>query len=259
MPEGDTVRHAANQIRAVLDGVVPDRIETPQRRHAKDRWPEKLAGSAVKAVDTHGKHLFIRFDNGYAIHSHLGMVGSWRVYDTGEHWKKSASRAWLVIEAQGCEAVQFDGPTLDLLTDLRTRSDQRLAGLGPDVLADAGFDQATFLRRLRADDPARGIGDALLDQRTLAGIGNIWRAEGCWEAGLDPWRPLGQISDEQALAIVDAIRPRMQRSAELGPKSIEPRVYGRAGRSCPRCGGRIQARGQGEANRRTYWCPGCQA
>jgi endonuclease-8 len=224
----------------------------------RERWSERLAGQTVTAVETHGKHLFIRFDGGLALHSHLGMTGSWGVFEPGRRWYRSPTRAWLVIRARGHEVVQFDGPLLELMTDLRTRSDQRLARLGPDVLADA-FDGATFLGRLRADDQTRSIGDALLDQRTIAGIGNIWRAEGCWEAAVDPWRPLASVTDDEALAIVAAIRPRMLRSAELGPKSIEPRIYGRSGRPCPRCGERVRARGQGDANRRSYWCPGCQA
>jgi endonuclease-8 len=154
--------------------------------------------------------------------------------------------------------LERDGPLLELITDGRTRFDQRLAGLGPDVLADA-FDADRFRARLRSDDPTRPFGDALLDQRNVAGIGNIWKAEGCWEAGVSPWRAVGAVDDEQALAVVDAVRPRMLRSASIGPRAIEPRVYGRAGRPCPRCGANIRARGQGDANRTTYWCPGCQS
>jgi endonuclease-8 len=158
----------------------------------------------------------------------------------------------------GHDVVQFDGPLLELLTEGRTRFDHRLAGLGPDVLSDQ-FDEPEFLRRLRGDDPSRAIGDALLDQRTVAGIGNIWKAEGCWEAALSPWRPLRTVSESEALAIINGLRPRMQRSAREGPRMIEPRVYMRAGRPCPRCGSPIRSREQGDANRTTYWCPGCQA
>ena len=107
----------------------------------------------------------------------------------GRRWRRSPRRAWLVLRAGGYEVVEFDGPMLELLTEGRTRFDQRLAALGPDVLADE-FDRARFLARLRADDQTREIGDALLDQTLLAGIGNIWKAEGCWEARIDPWRAL---------------------------------------------------------------------
>jgi len=257
MPEGDTIAYAANRMRPVLEGRVPDEILTPQPRHALDRWPSRLEGRAVRSVDTHGKHLFLRFEGDLVLHSHLGMVGVWGVYGPGRRWGRSARRAWIVLRAGGHEVVEFDGPLLELLTEGRTRLDQRLSALGPDVL-DVPFDMAGFLKRLRSDDPTRPLGDALLDQRNVAGIGNIWKAEGCWEAGVDPWRALGNVDDSEVVAIIEAVRPRMRRSALEGPRAIEPRVYRLAGRPCPRCGARISARGQGEANRTTYWCPGCQ-
>jgi endonuclease VIII len=258
VPEGDTIAYAANRIRPVLAGRVPDEILTPQRRHALDRWPTRLAGRAVASVDTHGKHLFLRFEGDLVLHSHLGMRGAWQVYRAGRRWSRSPRQAWIVLRAQEREVVEFDGPTLELLTEGRTRFDQRLSALGPDVLAQC-FGRERFLARLRSDDPTRSIGDALLDQRNLAGIGNIWKAEGCWDGGVDPWRRVASVTDTDAVAIVEALRPRMQRSAEEGPRAIQPRVYGKAGRPCPRCGGTIRSRGQGDANRTTYWCPGCQS
>jgi endonuclease-8 len=260
MPEGDTIAYAANRIRPVLQGRVPDEIETPQPRHALDRWPSRLEGRAVRSVDTHGKHLFLRFEGDLVLHSHLGMTGMWGVYGpgrTGSRRARSARRAWIVLRAVGHEVVEFDGPLLELITEGRTRFDQRLAALGPDVLA-AEFDRGRFLARLRADDPTRFIGDALLDQRNVAGIGNIWKAEGCWEAAIDPWRSVSAVTNDEAVAIIEAMRPRMQRSATLGHRAIQARVYGHAGRACPRCGEAFVARGQGDANRTTYWCPGCQ-
>jgi endonuclease VIII len=257
MPEGDTIAWAANRIRPVLEGRVPDSIETPQPRHARDRWPERLAGREVRRVDTHGKHLMLRFAGGLTVHSHLRMTGAWGVYGPGRRWGRAPSRAWLVLRSGETEVVQFDGPVLELMTDGRTRFDQRIAGLGPDVLADE-FDAPRFLARLRRDDPTRAIGDAILDQKTVAGIGNLWKAEGCWEAGVDPWRAIRTASDEEAVAIVEGMRPRMQLSAREGPRSISARVYGKRGQPCPRCGTAIQARGQGDDNRLTYWCPGCQ-
>jgi endonuclease-8 len=257
MPEGDTILYAANRIRPVLEGRVPDEIRTPQPRHALDRWPARLSGRTLTAVETHGKHLFLHFEGDLVIHSHLGMTGAWRVFSGGRRWRRSRSSAWLVLAAGDDEVAEFNGPLLELLTEGRRRFDQRLAALGPDVLAEE-FDSGRFLRRLRADDPTRGIGDALLDQTTVAGIGNIWKAEGCWEAGLDPWRPTGRVSDAEALAVIEAIRPRMFRSGTEGHRTIAPRVYKHAGRPCPRCGARIVAQGQGDANRTTYWCPGCQ-
>ena len=244
-------------MRPVLEGQVPDQIRTPHPRHAMDRWPQRLAGRVVTEIATHGKHLFLRFDGDLTIHSHLRMTGSWGVYAPGRRWRRSPRRAWLILEHAGHQVVQFDGPVLELLTESRTRFDQRLASLGPDVLAQS-FDLRRFLARLRADDYTRGIGDALLDQRNVAGIGNIWKSEGCWEAAVDPWRAVKDVTDSEAAAIIDGVRPRMLHSARTGRMSDEPRVFRRAGRPCPRCGGRIRARGQGEDNRTTFWCPDCQ-
>ena len=254
MPEGDTIHYAANRIRPILEGHVPDALETLHPRFSRDRWPERLAGQEVRSVDAHGKHLFIRFANDLTIHSHLRMTGSWRVLDAD---RRPSRAAWLSIRRGDKAVVQFKGPVLELMTDSRTRIDQRIAGLGPDVLAET-FDYARFLRRLREDDTTRPIGDAVLDQRTVAGIGNLWKAEACWEAQIDPWRRTGDTTDEEATAIVDAARPRMQESARLGKTTRGPQVYNKAGRPCPRCGARIEARGQWEDNRTTFWCPGCQ-
>ncbi len=260
MPEGDTIHHAANRIRPLLAGTVPDAIATPHPRLAADRWPQRLEGRAVTSVEAHGKHLFLTFEGGLTIHSHLRMTGAWRVHRDGERWSRARRRAWLHLRAGDHDIVQFDGPVLELLTDLRRRNDPRLRELGPDIVAADAFDEARFLARLRADDPTRPIGDALLDQRTVAGIGNIWRSEACFLAAIDPWRATATVGDEEALAIVRAVRPPMQQSARDGRLARPRNVYGRAGRPCPRCGQTtIRAAGQGDDNRTTYWCPACQS
>jgi endonuclease VIII len=257
MPEGDTIHHAAHRMRPVLEGRVPDELATPHPRFGADRWPEKLAGRAIEAVDAHGKHLFLRFEGERVIHSHLRMTGAWGVYRDGQRWGRSPRRAWLVLRAGGHTVVQFDGPVLELMTAARVRFDQRIAGLGPDILAPE-LDEGRFLTRLREDDPTRPIGDALLDQRTVAGLGTIWRTEGCFAARVDPWRATNAVGDDEALAVIEAVRPRMARSATDGFDRGDIAVYGKPGQPCPRCGTRIRSNGQGENNRRTYWCPGCQ-
>ncbi|MBI5106177.1 MAG: Fpg/Nei family DNA glycosylase [Solirubrobacterales bacterium] len=258
MPEGDTIHYAANRIRPVLLGGVPDEVRTPHPRFRMDRWPERLAGRAVEAVEAHGKHLFLRFEGDLTIHSHLRMTGSWRVHAEGRRWGRSPRRAWLVLHARGHDVVQFDGPVLDLLTESRRRFDHRIRMLGPDIIKD-DFDEQTVLRRLREDDPTRPIGDALLDQRTVAGIGNLWKVESCFLARVDPWRPAGTVPDDEVLRILREARPRMQESARTGMQSRYKAIYGKAGVLCPRCGeDRIRQRGQGDDNRLTYWCPTCQ-
>jgi endonuclease-8 len=176
---------------------------------------------------------------------------------TGTRWPRARRRAWLTIRRGDRMVVQFDGPVLELMTDGRTRFDQRIAGLGPDIVAEA-FDEARVLRRLREDDPTRPIGDALLDQKTVAGIGNLWKIEGCWLAGIDPWRPAGMVGDDEVLAILRAVRPRMQQSARDGMQDRFKTIYGAAGRPCPRCGTLIRSRAMGDGGRMTWWCPGCQ-
>ncbi len=245
-------------------------VETPHPRHGEDRWPERLGGRAVRRVDAHGKHLFLRFDGDLTLHSHLRMTGKWGVYRRGERWRRAPRRAWLVIRTEEHEVVQFDGPVLELMTEGRTRFDQRLAALGPDVIRD-DFSPDRFLARLREDDPGRGIGDALLDQRNVAGFGNVWKSEGCFLAGIDPWRATRAVTDEEALRIVERSRPLMRLSAEHGGRIVTvdpPRgrparrsscwVYKRAGLPCRRCGTLVRSRGQGDDNRTTFWCPQCQ-
>jgi endonuclease-8 len=258
MPEGDTIHNAANRIRPVLAGRVPDLIETPQRRHALDRWPQRLAGRQIEAVDAYGKHLFLRFEGELVLHSHLGMTGSWAVRDCSDGAaRKPGARAWLVLRCEASEVVQLGGPTLELLTALRARIDPRLAGLGPDIIGER-FDARLAIRRLRETEPERTIGEALLDQRVLAGIGNIWKSESCFAAGVDPWRAATQTSDAELHEILRFARRQMSESARHGFTARPRAVYRRAGEPCPRCRGRVRSRGQGDQNRTTYWCPGCQ-
>jgi len=257
MPEGDTIHHAAKRVGAALTGRDIRSVETPHPRTRGERWPQRLDGRGVRSVDAHGKHLFIRFEGDLTLHSHLRMTGKWGVYRAGERWRRARRRAWLVIRTADHEVVQFDGPVLELTTDSRTRFDPHLAGLGPDVLAPE-FDASTFLTRVREDDQTRGIGETLLDQRNLAGIGNIWKAESCFLAGLDPWKPAAQVDDDKLLELVRNVRPLMAESVQRG-RPGKPWVYERAGLPCRRCGTLIRARGQGDDNRTTFWCPGCQS
>lgn len=284
MPEGDTIHNAALRVGGALVGREILEIETPHPRHQTGRWPERLAGRAVRSVDARGKHLFVRFEGDLTLHSHLRMGGKWGVYERGRRWTRSPRRAWLIIRTAAHDVVQFDGPVLELMTDSRTRFDQLLAGLGPDIVADE-FDEDVYVRRVREDDQTRAIGVALLDQRNVAGIGNIWKSEGCFMARIDPWRRTTDVSDDELRAIARAIRPEIRASAGRGgptvtyrPKAAAPDssahraprrpedrdrragtwVYDRAGLPCRVCATPILARGQGDDNRTTYWCPTCQ-
>jgi endonuclease VIII len=257
MPEGDTIHHAAARIRAVLAERVPEEILTPHPRHAAERWPQRLHGRRVRAVDAHGKHLFVRFEGELTLHSHLRMTGAWDIHRAGRRWRRGAHRAWLVLRCEGWEVVEFDGPVLELMRDSRTRTDPRLTALGQDIIGER-FDAERFLARLRRDDPRRPIGDALLDQRILAGIGNVWKSETCFAVAVDPWRPIAAVRDEEALALARFARENMLISAHEGFAARPRGVYKRIGLPCERCRTPIRGRGQGEDNRLTYWCPGCQ-
>jgi endonuclease-8 len=257
MPEGDTIHYAATRIRAVLAGRVPDEILTPQPRHVLDRWPQRLAARAVRSVDAHGKHLFVRFEGDLTLHSHLRMTGAWSVSHRGQRWRRAARRAWLILRSGEWEVVEFDGPVLELMRDSRTRFDRHLAALGPDILGES-FELESFLTRLRAGDQTRAIGDALLDQQLVAGIGNVWKSETCFALGVDPWRTLARVRDDEIAALVSFAREGMRESAREGPRTRPRAVYKRAGLPCARCGAPIRQRGQGENNRITFWCPGCQ-
>src|SRR4051794_3815622 len=131
MPEGDTIHHAANRIRPVLAGHVPDELETPHPRFGRDRWPERLAGRTVTSVDAHGKHLFLRFEGGLTIHSHLRMTGSWRVLERGGRWPRSPRSAWLVLRRGGRGGGAVNGPGVELVAGSRPRLRQRPAGARP--------------------------------------------------------------------------------------------------------------------------------
>ncbi|HEX8927939.1 MAG TPA: zinc finger domain-containing protein, partial [Actinomycetota bacterium] len=184
--------------------------------------------------------------------------------------RKPRAAAWAVLRGEEWEAVQFGGPTLRVLRGSALRLDPQLAGLGPDVLAE-DFDLGAAVRSLRgatalgsshhaerdAHVPGPGLGAALLDQGRIAGIGNIFKSEACFAARLDPWRPVGDLSDAELGRVLTAAR-RLMQAAVAGGR--HPRaVYRRAGKPCPACGTPIASRGQGDANRTTYWCPRCQA
>jgi endonuclease-8 len=257
MPEGDTILSIARTLRPVLVDRELTGIETPKRRHALDRWPEKLAGARVKAIHTHGKHLFLRFDNDLTIHSHLRMSGRWRVFDRGWHGAPRARSAWLIFETETQCVVQFNGPILELKRTSRTNFDPYLRRLGPDILASE-LDWPRIYARLRSDDPTRPVGDALLDQRTLAGIGNLWKNESLYACRIDPWRQLAEVGDNELEQVIRCARDLMMREVRRGGRLAGGEVFEQSGKGCRRCGEIIRRRGQWDENRMTYWCPGCQ-
>jgi endonuclease VIII len=257
MPEGDTILSIARTLEPVLVDQPLELVATPQARHRLDLWPEKLGDARISEIDTHGKHLFLRFDNDLTIHSHLRMSGRWRVFDRGWDWGRRSRSAWLVFETATQTVVQFNGPLLELKRSSRTRFDPYLRRLGPDILSEQ-LDWPAIHARLRSDDPTRPIGDALLDQRTLAGIGNLWKNESLYAQSIDPWRSLAEVSDEELERVVRCAREMMMREVHHGGRLAGGEVFEQGGKGCRRCGTRIRVRGQWDENRMTYWCPSCQ-
>jgi endonuclease-8 len=251
MAEGDTILRAARRLDAALAGEAVA-VSTPNPRGRAARV-ERLDGRRLDAVESHGKNLMLHFGD-LVLHSHMGMDGSWHLYPRGAPWRKPRRSAWAVLAGERQEAVQFGGPTLRLIASDRLRRDPQLARLGPDILAPE-LDLGAILQGLRGD-PGRDLGNALLDQTLVAGIGNIFKSEACFAARVDPWRPVGEVDDEELRAVLLAAREQMLAAVADGRHTYA--VY-RARRPCPVCHGRISSRGQGDANRTTYWCPHCQA
>jgi endonuclease-8 len=250
--EGDTILRLARRFEATLVGeTVAAAAPNPRGKAA---GVERLDGRRLERVEARGKHLMLGFGE-VSLHSHLGMSGGWHFYKTGARWHRPRSSAWAVLSGGGWEAVQFGGPTLRVAPTVQLNRDPRLARLGPDVLGDE-FDPDAVIAAMRAD-PSRGLGDALLDQRLVAGIGNIFKSEACFAARIDPWRPVGDLSDEELRSVLTAAREQMQAAVESGGRHSF-RIYRRRQGACPRCRGPVSSRGQGDDNRTTYWCPRCQ-
>jgi len=252
--EGDSVLRLARRLDAALAGSAVS-VRTPGPRRPAGLPPSAIDGHLLERAESRGKHLLIHFEGGSVLHTHMGMRGSWDVHESGRRWRRPASQAWIALAANGTEAVNFGGSTMRIARESQLARDPRLARLGPDILAE-DFDAAAAAPRLRSAGPELGLGEALLGQRLVAGIGNIFRSEGCFEAGLDPNAPVGPLSDEQLTRVLEETRTLMLEAVETGRQPS--RVYRRAGRPCPRCGEPIRSRAQGDSARVSYWCPRCQ-
>jgi endonuclease VIII len=252
MPEGDTIHRAARHLNAALGGREIALAEAPDPRSPIHRRATELRGHVLERVEARGKHLLAHFSGGLAIHSHLGINGRWRISADG---RRPVGRSWLVLASGRAVAAQSQGKLLRLVSESRLRNDPGLMQLGPDPLR-AGFDAERVARRLRDAGAGREVGDALLDQRIVAGIGNAIRNEACFAARISPWRRVEELETGEAVRLLTESERIMRVSLARGrrPRSI----YGDTRRGCPACGGRISSRGQGDANRIAYWCPACQ-
>ena len=258
MPEGDAVWRTARRLDQALSGreLVRTDFRVPQHATAD------LTGGEVVETVSRGKHLLtrIRHDRDWTLHTHLKMEGSWRVYRPGERWSKPGHLARVVLDVGSRSAVGFQLGMVDLLP--REREDDVVGHLGPDLLGP-DWDEQEAVRRLTAD-PGRPLGEALLDQRNLAGIGTIYRTELCFLTGYDPRTPVGAVADPlRMVRLAHSLLQQNRHIPQICTTGDKRRghslwIYGRRHEGCPRCGTPVEHAELGEPARVAYWCPSCQ-
>jgi endonuclease VIII len=258
VPEGDTVWLAGYRLRKALTGERITRSDFRVPRYAT----ADLSGRRILDISSRGKHLLWRLEEGLTLHSHFKMDGSWHLYRRGQRWRSPSFQARVVLDTQRWQAVGFRLAVLDLIpTD---RESDVVGHLGPDLLGE-DWDPAEAVRNLgaRANVP---IGEALLDQSIVAGLGNVYRSELCFLWGVDPWTPVAEVSDLPGL--VDLARRVLQANRHSGRQVTTGvdrpgrtrYVYGRGGKACRRCGTPVRRTDQASygLKRVIYWCPSCQ-
>jgi endonuclease-8 len=273
MPEGDTIHRAAETLHRALAGKVVMRFESVLPALTRVHEDTPLTGRTVEEVRARGKHLLLRFSGGHVLRTHMRMNGSWHIYRPGERWQRARRDMRIVIATADYEAVAFNVPVAELLTERTLFRHPELRALGPDLLED-DFDRREAGRRLAAKASVP-IADALLNQQVMAGIGNVYKSEVLFACGVNPFMVVGQLSETQIDRLIDTARQylRVNASGRLAPMTTytgyrrttrrdDPGerlwVYGRARRPCRRCGAPIRVRRHGPAARLTYWCPRCQ-
>jgi endonuclease-8 len=274
MPEGDTIFRTARTLHMALAGRLVTSFETvlPALQRVHDDHP--ITGRTVAGVRSAGKHLLIELSDGLVLRTHMRMSGSWHIYRPGERWRRSRAAMRIVLGTVGFEAVAFDVPIAEFIATRDINRHRDLAALGPDLLADR-FEPAAAAARIRAR-PDEAIADVLLDQRAVAGLGNVYKSEVLFSCGLDPWRTVSSLSDDEVARVLDRARALLEANVVRGTargvaawrgrrrttRSMDPGarlfVYGRTGRPCRRCGTPIAHRRQGSDARGTWWCPKCQ-
>ena len=274
MPEGDTLFRAARALRLALAGRTVTHFETVLPALARVDEDAPIAGRAVEAVEAAGKHLLVTFTGGLVLRTHLRMSGSWHLYRPGERWRRPRHAMRIVIENAEAVAVAFDVPVAELLTPRQAARQPDLLALGPDLLGPR-FDPGEAARRIRAR-AGDEIADVLLDQRVVAGIGNVFKSEVLFEAGIHPRRPVASLSDGEVARVIEVARRQLQ--ANRGPEQLgTPTTWGggrrttgraapgealwvylRGGQPCRRCATPVVALRQGFHARGTWFCPRCQ-
>lgn len=260
MPEGDTIFRVASRLRPVLDGRCVVDVQGSRYFHRT----EALQGHCVSGIESRGKHLLIHFDNDRTLHSHLGMHGSWRVTRSSARVRRSNPHTAVVLMTDHHRIVCVRPQVFELLSGKDLLRHKWLNRLGPDLLGPAP-DQAQIIDRFRASN-AQPIGEVVMDQAVVCGIGNVYKSEVLFLEGINPLAPVQDLSDDQIVALVQTAVRLLRRNVTMAKRttrfrSTGPRVwvYGRGGEHCLRCDATIRTMRQGTQARSTWYCPDCQA
>ena len=273
MPEGDTIHRAALTLHRALAGRPVVRFVSVFPALTRVHEDSPLTGQTVEAVAARGKHLLMRFSGGQTLRTHMRMNGSWHIYRPGEHWQRPRRDMRIVVATGDFEAVGFNIPVAEFIQSARVAKHAELRQLGPDLLGEH-FDRGEAIRRLTGRG-STSVGDALLNQRVVAGIGNVYKSEVLFACGVNPFVRVGELTADQVGCLIDTALKflRSNVTGRLAPMTTysgyrrttrrdDPRerlwVYGRARRPCRRCQTPVRVQKQGSDARLTYWCPRCQ-
>jgi endonuclease-8 len=266
VPEGDTIYRAARTMHAALAGRVVTKFESVFSPLTRVDHQTPIAGRTIERVDSEGKHLLIALTGDLHLRTHMRMHGSWHLYKPGERWRMRFSDMRIVIATDAWVAVAFNVPVAEFLDARSLARQEDLANIGPDFLGEM-FDLDEAVRRMR-ERSSEEIADVLLNQRVVAGVGNEYKSEVLFVAGVSPFTKVGELTDEQLTRILETARKLMianvtkRGSGRVTTFSLDPRqqqyVYGRGGQPCRRCGTPVKYAKQGKDARGTYWCERCQ-
>lgn len=273
MPEGDTIFRAARTLHRALAGKTIVRFESVLPRLTRVHEDTPVTGRTIARVTAAGKHLLMHFSGGLVLRTHMRMNGSWHIYRPAEKWQRPRRDMRIVIATGDFVAVAFNVPVAEMIQERDLPRHDLLRQLGPDLLGGA-FDAAEALRRLRAR-PAATIAEALLNQRVVAGIGNVYKSEVLFACRVNPFALIRDLADEALARVIDTARRFLVANVSEGLSPMttytgfrkttrrdDPKerlwVYGRARLACRRCAAPIEVRKHGTDARLTYWCPTCQ-
>jgi len=259
MPEGDTIHRSASAMRTALAGKSMLRFDAPRLV-----GPVPQAGRIVETVESHGKHLVVEWDDDLVLDTHMRMSGSWHLYRAGDTWRRPYRQMRAAIEVADWVAVCFNAPNVETYRRADQRRHPGMGRLGPDLCKPDTDLGAVVNLLLTAPDPATRLGEVLLDQRVMCGVGNVYRCEVLWATELSPYARVGMLTERDAIRLVNTAAKMLRANLNHAGRVTAPgvrgglAVYGRNGQRCVRCGETVECRRMGEHNRILYWCPGCQ-